>query len=44
MKEDVNDEVFNGIPKNVIPFDGVIYLDGVLKLGGKTKGNHATHL
>jgi len=31
MKEDVNDEVLNGILKNVIPFDGVIYSDGVLK-------------
>ncbi len=44
MKENVNDEVLNGVPKNVIPFDGVIYSDGVLKPGDKTKGNHATHL
>ncbi len=44
MKENVNDEVLNRIPKNVIPLDGVIYSDGVLKPGSKTKGNHATHL
>jgi hypothetical protein len=24
MKDDVNDEVFNGTPKTLIPFDGVL--------------------
>jgi hypothetical protein len=38
MKDDVNDEVPNGTPKILIPFDGV------LKLGDKPKGDHGTHL
>ncbi len=37
MKDDVNDGVPNGTPKTLIPFDGV------LKSGGKPKGDHATH-
>ncbi len=37
MKDDVNDEVPNGNPKILI------LLDGVLKLGGKPKGDHVTH-
>jgi hypothetical protein len=38
IKDDVNDEVPNGTLKILIPFYGV------LKLGGKPKGDHATHL
>jgi hypothetical protein len=44
MKENVNDEMFNGTPKNLIPFDGMVNWDGVLKSGSKTESNHATHL
>jgi hypothetical protein len=33
MKDDVNDEVFNGIPKFLIPFDGVVNWDGMLNQG-----------
>jgi hypothetical protein len=32
MRDDVNDEMFNGIPKTLIPFDGVVNWDQVLKL------------
>jgi hypothetical protein len=42
MKDDVNDEVPNGTPKTLIPFDGVVNLNGVLKLSSKLKGDHAT--
>jgi hypothetical protein len=44
MKDDVNDEVFNGIPKILIPFDEVVNWDGVLKSSDRLKGDHATHL
>ncbi len=44
MQNDVNEEVPNGIPKILIPSNGVVNWDGVLKLGSKLKGNHATHL
>jgi hypothetical protein len=44
MKEDVNDEVLNGTPKTLIPFDGVVNWDGVLKLNGRLEGDHVTHL
>jgi hypothetical protein len=44
IKDDVNDEVPNGTPKILIPFYGVLNWDGVLKLGGKPKGDHGTHL
>ncbi len=44
MKDDLNDEVFNGTLKTLIFFDGVLNRDGVLKLGGKLKGDHVTHL
>jgi hypothetical protein len=43
MKDDVNDEVPNGTPKTMIPSNGVVNWDGVLKLGDKLKGDHATH-
>ncbi len=44
MKDDVNDKMSNGTPKTLIPFDGVVNQDGVLKSGGRPKGDHATHL
>jgi hypothetical protein len=44
MKDDVNDEVPNGIPKILILFEGVVNWDGVLKSNNKQKGDHATHL
>jgi len=34
----------NGTPNILILFYGVVNWDGVLKLGGRPKGNHATHL
>jgi hypothetical protein len=44
MKHDVNDEMFNGIPKILIPFDEVVNWDGVLKLSDRLESDHATHL
>jgi hypothetical protein len=44
MKDDVNEEVPNGTPKTLIPSDGMVNWDGVLKLGGTLEGDHATHL
>ncbi len=48
MKDNVNDEVPNGIPKIWIPFDWVVNWggnwDGVLKSSSKPKDDHATHL
>jgi hypothetical protein len=43
MKDDVKVEVPNKTPKILIPFDGVVNWDGVLKFGNKPKGDHATH-
>jgi hypothetical protein len=43
MKDDVNDEVPNGTPKIWILSDGVVNWDGVLKLSGRPKGDHATY-
>jgi hypothetical protein len=43
MKDDVNDEMPNAIPKLYFLFMGVVNWDGVLKLGGKLEGDHATH-
>jgi hypothetical protein len=37
MKDDVNDEVPNGAPKIIIPFNGV------LKLSNKLEGDYVTH-
>jgi hypothetical protein len=39
----VNDEVPNGTLKTLIPFDGVLNWDGMLKLSHMEKGNHITH-
>jgi len=38
MKDDLHVEVFNGTPKNLILFGGVLNWDGVLKLGDKLEG------
>jgi hypothetical protein len=35
MKDDVNDEVPNGTPKTLLPSNGVVNWDGVLKLSNK---------
>jgi hypothetical protein len=43
MKEDVNDELPNGNPKTLIPSNGVINWDGVLKSSNMLEGDHATH-
>ncbi len=42
MKDDVNDEMPNGTPKTLIPSNGVVKWDGVLK--SRPKGDHVTHL
>jgi hypothetical protein len=44
MKDDVNDEAPNGTPKILIPNNGVLNLDGVIKSSGKPKRVHGTHL
>jgi hypothetical protein len=44
LKDDVNDELPNGTPKALIPFDGMLNWDGVMKLGGKLEGDHTKHL
>ncbi len=43
MNDDVNDEVLNGTPKILTPYDGVINWDGVLKSNDKLDGDHLTH-
>jgi len=43
MKDDVNDEVPNGTPKTLIPTNGMVNWDRVLKLDDKPRGDHATH-
>jgi hypothetical protein len=43
MKDVLNDEVLNGTSKTLIPFNGVLNWDGVLKLSGGLKGDHVTH-
>jgi hypothetical protein len=43
MKYDVNDGVPNGTLKTLILSNGVVLWDGVLKLGSRPEGNHATH-
>jgi hypothetical protein len=44
MEDDVNNEVCNGIPKTLIPSDGVVNWDGVLKSSNEPKDDHATYL
>jgi hypothetical protein len=43
MKDDVKDQMPNETPKTLIPSNGVVNRDGVLKFGGKPKGDHAMH-
>ncbi len=44
MKYDVNDEVRNGTLETLLPSDGVVNWDRVLKSCDKLQGDHATHL
>jgi hypothetical protein len=44
MKDDVNDEVPHGTCNTLIPSNGEVNWDGVLKSSNKLKGDHATHL
>ncbi len=44
MKDGVKIKVPNGTPKILIPLDGVVNWDGVLKSSGRLEGDHATHL
>jgi hypothetical protein len=44
MKDYMNDEMPNGTPKTLIPFNWVVNLDGVLKSSDKLEGDHAKHL
>jgi hypothetical protein len=44
MKDDVKFKVLNGISKSLIPSEGMVNWDGVLKFGDKPKGDHAMHL
>ncbi len=43
MKDDVKIKVSKGTPKILIPSDGLVNWDGVLKSSGRPKGDHATH-
>jgi hypothetical protein len=42
MKNDMNDELSNGTPKMLIPSNGVLNWDKVLKSSDMAKGDHAT--
>ncbi len=43
MKDDVNDEIFNGTPQTLILFDGVLNWDGVSKSSDRLERDHVTH-
>ncbi len=43
MKDDVKITMPNGTPKILIPSNGVVNQDGVLKFGGMLENDHATH-
>jgi len=43
MKDDMNNEMSNRIPKTIIPFNGVVNWDVVLKSNDRPKGDHVTH-
>jgi hypothetical protein len=43
MKDDMKVMVLGKTPKILIPLDGVVNLDGVLKSNGRLKGGHAMH-
>jgi hypothetical protein len=44
MKDDLNDELPNGIPKTLILFNGVLNWNGMSKVGGKLRGPCYTFL
>jgi len=44
MKDDVKITVFSETPRILIPLDGVVNYDEVLKSDDKPKGDHAMHL
>ncbi len=44
MKDDMKVEVSNGTSKTIIPSNGVVNWDGVLKFGNMPKGDHVMHL
>jgi hypothetical protein len=43
MKDDLKIKVSNGTPKILIPSDGMVNENGVLKFGGTPKGDHVMH-
>jgi hypothetical protein len=43
MKDDVKVKVPNETPKTLIPLDGMVPCDGVLKSSGRPKGDHVMH-
>ncbi len=43
MKNDMKVEMSNETPKILFPFNGVVNWEGVLKFGGRPKGDHAMH-
>jgi hypothetical protein len=43
MKNDVKNEVPNGTSKTLIPSDGVVNWDGLLKFDGRLEGDQLTH-
>jgi hypothetical protein len=44
MKDDVKITMLSETSRILIPLDGVVNYDGVLKSGGKPKGDDAMHL
>ncbi len=44
MNDDVKVKVSDETPKTLIPLDGVINWDGVLKFGGRLEVDHVMHL
>ncbi len=44
MKDDLNDELPNGTSKTLILFNDVLNWNGVSKVSGKPKGDHAAHI
>jgi hypothetical protein len=44
MKDDVKGMVPNRTSKTLIPLDGVVKSDGVLKFGGRLEGGNAMHI
>ncbi len=43
MKDDMKVKMPNGTPKTLIPSNGVVNWEGVLKYGGRLEGDYATH-